>query len=113
MDEMVAADGQGIAIAHGHDHPQFGLAQLEPGGKGQGPAVQGVQAVEIHVAGNARRTADARDHDQVFFVQAHAVDRVQQGVEDDAVAAARAPHVREKPLADVVVDSHVTCPSPG
>ena len=52
VDEMVPADGQGIAVAHGNDDVQFGPAQFDAGGKGQGTAVNGMQGVKIHIPGN-------------------------------------------------------------
>ena len=49
MDEMVAADSGGIAVAHDGDDRQPWLCQLDSGGKGQGPAVGRVQSVEIDI----------------------------------------------------------------
>ena len=43
VDEVIAADGGGVAVAHDHDHLQLGVGQLHPGGEGQGPAVGRVQ----------------------------------------------------------------------
>ena len=59
VDEVVAADGGGVAVPHDHDHLELGVGQLHPGGEGQGPAVGGVQGVEIHVDAHPPGAADA------------------------------------------------------
>ena len=50
VDKMVAANGQSIAIAHGHNNVQFWFTELHAGGKGQGATVDGMEAVKINIA---------------------------------------------------------------
>jgi hypothetical protein len=50
MDEVVAADGRAIAVA-GHDNDlEAGLGVLDPGGKGQGAAMGGMEGIEVQIA---------------------------------------------------------------
>ena len=105
VDEVVAADGGGVAVAHDHDHVKLGVGQLHPGGKGQGPAVGGVERIEIHVHAQAPGAADARDQDDLVLGEAGAVNGPDQGPQDDAVAAPRTPDVGELLfVAQVLVD---------
>jgi len=95
VDEVVAADGGGVAVAHDHDNLEPGVGQLHPGGEGQRPAMGGVQGVEVHVHAHAARTADARDHDDIVLGEPGAVNGPDQRPQDDAVAAPRTPDVGE------------------
>ena len=58
VDEVVAANGSAVAVTKGHKHGHFRAGELEACGKGECTAVQGVHAVEVHVARDAGRTAD-------------------------------------------------------
>lgn len=106
MDEMVAADGRGVAVAHGHEDVELGAGQLQARGEAEGAAVQGVHGVEVHVAGDAGGAADAGHEADLLLRDAEVVDGVEQAVEDDAVSAARAPDVGEEALADKILDAH-------
>lgn len=107
---MVAADGRGITVAHGDKDVEPGPGQLQAGGEGQGAPVQGVHAVEVHIAGDARGTADARDHAQAALIETELVHCAQQTVQNDAVAASRAPEMGEETLADKVTNRHPSTP---
>ena len=108
VDEMIPADGERVAVAHRDDHFQFRAAQLDAGRKGERPAMQRVKRMKIHVAGDARRTADPGHHHEFVFLPAEVVNRPQQGVQDNAMPAAGAPEMRKKSLPNVVFDGHVT-----
>ena len=54
MDPMTGADRGAVAVAHGHEHVQFGPGQLDAGGDRQGSAMDSVEAVSVHVV---RKTA--------------------------------------------------------
>ncbi len=102
---MVAADGGGVAVAHDHDHLEPGVGQFDAGGKGQGPAVGGVERIEIHVNAHAPGAADPRDHDNIVFGKPGAVDGPDQRPQNNAVAAPRTPDMGELLLvAQVLVD---------
>ena len=65
VDKVVAANGHGVAIAHGNHHVKLWLGHLDARGAGQGAAMHGVHAVKIHIARYARRAANARNHAHV------------------------------------------------
>ena len=64
MDEVVAADGGGIAVTHGHNDLQVWAGQFDSCGEGQSAPVQGVHSVEVNIPRHSRRTADAGHHHQ-------------------------------------------------
>jgi hypothetical protein len=103
MDEMVAADGQGIAITHDNDDPHLRSDHLEASGKGQGSPVGGVHGVEIHVDGHPPRAADAGDHSHFVFVQSQAVYGPDDGMHDNADATSSAPNIRKLFLVTEVI----------
>jgi hypothetical protein len=57
--------------------------------------VGGVERIEIHVDAQPPGAADARHQDDLVFGEAGGVDGPDQRPQDDAVAAPRAPDVRE------------------
>ena len=62
VDEMVAADGERVAVARHHKDAQVGVGRLETRSDGVGTAVYAVETVCAHVIGETRRTADTGDH---------------------------------------------------
>ena len=94
MDEMVAADSQRIAIAHGCDHVQLGARHFDAGGKGQRAAVDGVQRVHIHITRYPGRAPDAGNHHQIPFRDLQPFDGTDQTCQHLTVPATRAPQVR-------------------
>ncbi len=95
MNEMVAADGGGIAIAHDDNDLKLGIGQLDSGGKGERSAVGGMERVEIHVDADPPRTANPGDQDDLVLAVAGAVDGADECPQQDAIAAARAPDMGE------------------
>ena len=65
VDKVVAANGHGVAIAHGNHHIQLWLGHLYARGAGQGAPMHGVHAMKIHIARYARRATNARNHAHV------------------------------------------------
>ena len=58
MDEVVAADGGGIAIAHHHYDLELWFGKLYPGGEGKGSPVGSMKGIEIHIYREPTGTAD-------------------------------------------------------
>ena len=91
VDEMVAADAVAVAIAAGADDFQFVVAELDAGGHGKGPAMQGVHAVGVDIARQVRGAADAADDTDLMRLQAEVEQRGLERGEDGEIAAARTP----------------------
>jgi hypothetical protein len=49
--EVIAADGDAVAVAAHRDHREVGSGQLDAGGDGERTSVQRIDAVRLHVAG--------------------------------------------------------------
>ena len=91
VDEVVAADGQAVAVA-GHDPDvQLGPDQLQARGHGRRPAVEGLEAVGVEVVRQPARTADAGDEHQPFARHAQRRQHLLEHGQDREVAAAGAP----------------------
>ena len=91
VDQVVAADRQGVAVA-GHDPDrEVGARQREPGGERRRAAVDAVDAVGVHVVGEAARAADPGDEDDSLRRQPQLGQELLDRGEDRVVAAARAP----------------------
>ena len=63
---MIAANGQTVAVAGYQPDIHLWIGQLDAGGKGGRPAMDGVETIGRHVIGKARGTADTRDEDNVL-----------------------------------------------
>ena len=103
MDEVIAADGEQIAVAAEDHDVQLGIAQLQPGGKGNGPAMGGVKRVELDIPGGPARTADARYHAGFLQIDAAGLHGRQAGGKGGADAASRAPDMGNAIRADQIV----------
>ncbi len=66
VDEVVAADGEGVAVTGDDPDVEVGTGHGQPGGHGRGPAVDGVEPVGVHVIGKAGRAADPGEEDGVL-----------------------------------------------
>src|SRR5688572_2170010 len=91
MDEMIASDGETIAVTAEDKHVEIVSAQTDAGGKRECASVNEVAAMGVDEIGEARRAADAgkRDDFLVRIVELfqHAVERRKDG----EVAATGAP----------------------
>src|ERR1019366_9399448 len=94
VNEVVAADGEQVAIAGVDHHLQLRVGELESGGEGDGAPVGGVEAVQVGVSGDATRAADTGDDGDLVQVQLGALQRPGEAVHRGADAAGRAPYVR-------------------
>ncbi len=91
VDQVVAADGERVAVA-GHDPDAEVLAAgRETGRDGRGAAVDGVHPVGVEVVREPRAAADAGDEDGVLALDAQGGEELADGGEDGVVAAAGAP----------------------
>ena len=70
VDEVVAADGHRVAVAHVDPHAQSWVGQLDAGGDGAGTTVDAVETVGVDIVGDTARASDAGDHADVFFLVA-------------------------------------------
>ena len=91
MDQVIAADGQRVAVTGDHKDRQVLARRRDPGGDRGRPAVDRVHAVGVHVVGETRGAADAGNDHRVLTLDPQlrheALERRQHGV----VAAAGAP----------------------
>lgn len=102
VDEVIAADGRAVAIARDDDDVEVRVGELDARRERNGAAVRRVQGIKVHVARGARRAANARDDDRVVLREALLLDRLDDGLHRDAVAAARAPEMRQMILAEIL-----------
>ena len=72
-----------------------GFASFKPVAKGMARPCVVWNEFELHVARNAARAADARHHRDLVAVEAARLDRLGEGGDDGADAAARAPDMRQ------------------
>ena len=91
VQQVVAADGEAVAVAGDDPHGQVGVHRLQPRGDGGRPPVDGVDAVGVHVVREAARAADARDEDDLLPGDADLRKDLLHLREDGIVAAAGAP----------------------
>ena len=95
MDEVVASDGQRVAVARRHPDREVGIGGLDARGDGVRTSVDAVEAERRPVVDEARRAADARDEGELVVRRVGRIGHFGQcalhGVEDGVVAAARAP----------------------
>ena len=88
---MVAADRQRIAVAGDDPHVELGIGELDAGREGRCAAVDGVEAVGLHVVGETRRAADAGDEHDILRPNAELRHRPLNRLQHGIVAAAGAP----------------------
>ena len=106
VDQVVAADGQGVAVTGDDPHREVLAARGQAGGDRRGAAVDRVHPVGVEVVREARRAADARDEDDVLALEAELGQEALHGGEDRVVAAPGAP-------ADLLVGGEVLAWSAG
>ncbi len=67
MKQVVAADRERVPVASDHPDAQIGVDRFQARGQRRRPTVDAVDAVGVHVIGEAARAADPRNEDDVFF----------------------------------------------
>src|ERR1019366_7613254 len=94
VNEVVAPDGEQVAIARVDHHLQLRVGEFESRGEGDGASVGGVEAVEIGVPGDTAGAADAGDDCHLIQVELGTFQRAGEAVHRGADAARRTPDVR-------------------
>ena len=91
VDQVVAADREAVAVAGDDPHLQVGVGEPQAGGERRGAAVDGVEAVGVHVVREAAGAADARDERHLLAWHADRGERLLHLGEDRVVPATGAP----------------------
>jgi len=68
VDEMIAADGEEVAVTAENHYIQFGIGELHARGEGDGPAMGGVIGVQPDIPGGPARAANTRYHDRLLEI---------------------------------------------
>ena len=91
VDEVVAADGEAVAVSAEDEDMQIVAAETDASGKGERAAVDVMAAVGVDEIREARRTTDAGERDDFFLRVIEFLEDLVEGGEDGEVAAAGAP----------------------
>ena len=91
MDEVVAADGETVAVAADLPHIEFGIGDLAAGGDGCGTTVDGVHAVGGHVVGQTAAAPDAADDGDVLWCGTYFSQGFVEVGQEEVVATAGTP----------------------
>ena len=89
--EMIAADGEEVAVAAKHKHVQVGPRKRDAAGEGQRAAMDIVRAVGLHEIREAARTADAGDGGELLLPQLALLDHLEVKRQHGEIAAAGTP----------------------
>ena len=102
VDQVVAADGESVAVAGDDPNVQVRVGDGQPRCQGGRAAVDAVNAVGVHIIGEAAGTANARNKDNLLFGHAQFRHHPLHLGQNRIIAAARTPAhslVRDKILA--------------
>ena len=91
VDEVVATDGEAVAVAGNKPYADVGAGRLDAGSDGGATAVNGVEAVRVHVVRQTRGAADTRDDGHIIGRGADFGHRFMQAAEHGVVAASGTP----------------------
>src|SRR5690606_21537655 len=91
VEQVVAADGERVAVAGDDPDVELGPARLEAGRHRRRAAVDGVEAVRVHVVGEPARAADAGDEHDVLPPLRQLGEDALDGGQHGVVPAPRAP----------------------
>ncbi len=89
--DMVAADGETVAVAAEQKDVQVRPGQTDAGGQRNGAAVNEVRAVAVDEIGKARRTTDPGEGDDFFVIEISFLENFVEGSEHGEIAATRTP----------------------
>ena len=91
MNQLVAANAQGIAVAGYNPDLEVGIGQLNACGDRRSPAVQGVHSVAVDVVRQTAAAANSADQHRAVWVGSSACKHFGKLLEDAVVPATRAP----------------------
>ena len=91
VDQVVAADGEGVAVAGDDPHVEVRAGGGQAGGDGRGPAVDGVHPVGVHVVREPGGAPDARQEHGGLPAHAELGHQHLDGGQDRVVTAPGAP----------------------
>ena len=91
MVEVVAADGEAVAVAAEQKDVQVGPGQADTGGQWDSATMDEVGAVAVDEIGEARGAADARKGDDFFVLDLAFLEDFVIAGEDGEIAATRTP----------------------
>src|SRR5206468_4001222 len=91
MVEMIAADGEGVAVAAKNEDVQVRSRQRNAAGKRQSATVNVMRAVGLHKVWEAARTADAGDGGDFLMPQLAPFNQLEIKSEHREIAASRTP----------------------
>jgi hypothetical protein len=94
VDEVIAANGDEVAVTTVHDHLERGVAELEARCERNGPPVGGVERIDLHVACHAAGAADSRDDGESQGIESALVYCSGEAVDRCADATSGTPDVR-------------------
>ena len=89
--EVVTTDGEAVAVAADLPNGHLRVGGFETGGNSTTTAVDGVEAVGIHIVRQTRATSDARDNGSVVWGYAYFSHCLMKGGENEVVATTGAP----------------------
>ena len=91
VDEVVTTDGEAVAVAGDEPNADVGACRLDAGSDGRATAVNGVEAVSVHVVRQTRGAADTRDDGHIIGRGADFGHRFMQAAKHGVVAASGTP----------------------
>ena len=89
--EMVAADGEPVAVAAEQKHMQIGPGETDARRERDGAAMDEMRAVAVDEIRKARRTTDACESDDLFVLEVAFLEHLVERGEHGEIAAAGAP----------------------
>ena len=91
VDEVVTTDGEAVAVAGDEPYADVGACRFDAGSDGGATAVNGVEAVSVHVVRQTRGAADTRDDGHIIGRGADFGHRFMQAAEHGVVTASGTP----------------------
>ena len=91
MGKMVSADGEGIAVAAKDKEIEVLPTHRDASGKGQGAAVDEMDAVALHEVGEAAAATDAGDSGDFLVMDTAVLDELEVECEHGEIAATGTP----------------------
>jgi hypothetical protein len=94
VDEVIPANADQIPVSREDGHEKLGPAQLDAGGERNGPAVCGVEGIQVHVSRNPAGAADPRADRHFVQIEVRALESGREALHDRADPAGGTPDMR-------------------